>query len=469
MTPIVPILLAGGTGTRLWPVSRADLPKQFLPLHKDRSTFEATLMRVSDREVFGKPIIITNDAYRFHVEVQAKGVGMNVDILLEPCARDSAPAIAAAGAFARSRDGDDVTLLILSADHVVLDDDLFVEAVVKASAASDDGRLVVFGIKPNAPKSEFGYIVPGEPGADLTTVRSFVEKPDAPAAAELISNGALWNAGYFMMRGDVLASELLLNAPDIAQATDQAVANSKEDLSFHRLDPEAFSASPKISFDYAVMEKTTKATVVAASFRWSDTGSWEALWEISSKDKDGNAFQGPVNAVDAKNCLVLSEDAVTGLVGVDDLIVTVTSDAVLVAHRSRAQDVKGLVEQLKTDSVPQAIEHRLVRRPWGSYDAVDEGERFKVKRLTVHPGAALSLQRHVHRAEHWVVVRGVAEVTIGDEVQRLGENQSTYIPQGAVHRLANPGHIPLELIEVQSGAYLGEDDIERLEDVFGRV
>ncbi|MEM6615075.1 MAG: mannose-1-phosphate guanylyltransferase/mannose-6-phosphate isomerase [Pseudomonadota bacterium] len=468
MTKITPIILAGGTGTRLWPVSRQSMPKQFLPLYGDKSTYEATLARVTGERLLAKPIVITNDDYRFHAEAQAKSLGIEVDILLEPVMRDSGPAIAAAAAFAASRDGDTSIILVLAADHVVLDDDLFLEAVSTAKEPADDGRIVVFGINPTAPKPDFGYIKP-ENAAEVSRVTGFIEKPAPADAANLIANGAYWNAGYFMMRTDVLAEELSRSAVELGEAASAAAAKATSDLNFIRLDAEAFANAPKISFDYAVMEKTDRATVVPAHFRWSDIGSWDALWQIGEKDDRGNVATGEATLIDTQNCVVHAGDSAVGLVGAQDLVVSVTDDAVLVANRSRSKDVKLLVDTLKSKNCTQAQEHRLVRRPWGSYDSIDEGDRFKVKRITVNPGAQLSLQRHVHRAEHWVVVRGVAEVTIEDKVTRLSENQSTYIPQGAIHRLANPGHIPLELIEVQSGSYLAEDDIERLEDAFGRA
>lgn len=468
MTRIVPIILAGGTGTRLWPVSREGMPKQFLPLLEERSSYQATLQRVADADHFDRPVVMTNDAYRFHTLAQATEVGVDVDVMLEPMMRDSGPAIAAAAQFAARRVGEDAVVLVLAADHVVLDDELFVQAVLEGQASAEAGRVVVFGIQPTAPKSDFGYIEPREAGT-VSAVEGFIEKPEPGKAADLIGRGAYWNAGYFMMRADVLAQELEAYAPDLAEATQRAAEAAKPDLDFYRLDAAAFSASPKISFDYAVMEKTTKATVVPTRFRWSDIGSWDALWQVGEKDQNGNVAPDEAELIDTQDCMVQSDGTVVGLIGTRDLVVSVTRDAVLVADRSRSKDVKTLVEQLKARNRPQATEHRLVRRPWGSYDAVDEGDRFKVKRITVNPGAALSLQRHVHRAEHWVVVRGAADVTVGDTVTRVAENQSIYIPQGVVHRMANPGHIPLELIEVQSGSYLGEDDIERLEDTFGRL
>ncbi len=468
MSKIVPIILAGGSGMRLWPVSRESMPKQFLPLQGERSTYEMTLSRVHDPR-FARPIVITNEAYRFHADAQSQACGLSSDILLEPAARDSAPAIAAAAAFAQEREAKPVSVLILSADHIILDDDLFLDAVDAALPATENGQIAVFGIQPTAPKPDFGYIQPGDETAGVHKVAAFIEKPEPAKAAELIGQGALWNAGYFMLRTDVLGAELKRHAPQVKNAADAAVAGKSADLNFLRLAKEPFASAPKISIDYALMEKTDRAVVVPATFRWSDIGSWQALWDLGDKDKRGNVAEGSVEFVDADNCLVHAPDHVVGMIGTQDLVVSVTNDAVLVADRSNGAAVKTLVGELKKRNAPQAHEHRLVRRPWGSYDSVDEGDRFKVKRITVAPGASLSLQKHVHRAEHWIIVRGVADITIDETVTRLTENQSIYIPQGAVHRLANPGHIPLQLIEVQTGSYLGEDDIERLEDTFGRA
>jgi mannose-1-phosphate guanylyltransferase/mannose-6-phosphate isomerase len=481
MTRIVPVLLAGGAGTRLWPVSRDALPKQFLPLIGERSTYQDTLLRVAEGELFAKPIVITGSDFRFFARRQAEELGIEATVVIEPMRRDSGPAVAAAAALAKSRDPDAV-VLALAADHVILDVEEFQATCLAGLAAAQAGRIVTFGIAPTAPKTSYGYIRPGKPiessGARAGTVRNgtervyavdaFVEKPDADTAARYVADGYLWNSGNFLFRADVLLDELARYEPAMVASVEAAVAGAHDDLGFLRLETQAFSEAPQKSIDYAVMEKTDRSAVVAGQFRWSDIGSWDAIFDIAERDKSENAVQGTVVTANARNCVIHSLDRLTAVVGADDLVVVSTPDAVLVVPRARAQEVRELVVKLKTSGRREATDHRRVHRPWGYYDSVDAGERFQVKRIVVQPGGTLSLQKHHHRAEHWVVVRGTAEVTIESNVQSVHENESVYIPIGAVHRLANRGKIPLELIEVQTGSYLGEDDIIRIEDVYQR-
>ena len=445
------------------------MPKQFLPLVGERSTYQEALIRVARADLFAPPIVVTADAFRFFARRQAQDLGVDATIVLEPARRDSGPAIAAGAALALRRDPEAI-VLALAADHVILDKDLFHAACVTARDAATSGRIVTFGIKPTSPSTSYGYIRPGEVLSPdgVSAVAAFVEKPDAVTAASYIDEGYLWNSGNFMFPADLLLGELSRYEPGITQAVGKAVAAAKTDLGFVRLDPEAFLACPAKSIDYALMERTKATAVVEARFRWSDIGSWDGVLAVAAQDRNGNSLQGTVFASDSHGCVVHSADRLTAILGVRDLVVVTTPDAVLVLPRDRAQEVKSLVASLKEAKRSEATDHRRGYRPWGYYDSVDAGPRFQVKRIVVDPGGKLSLQKHMHRSEHWVVVQGTAEVTCDSDVRLIHENESIYLPVGCVHRLANPGKIRLELIEVQTGSYLGEDDIIRLEDVYRR-
>jgi mannose-1-phosphate guanylyltransferase/mannose-6-phosphate isomerase len=445
------------------------MPKQFLPLMGERSTYQQALLRVADPALFTAPIVMTASDFRFFARQQAEDIGITATIVLEPERRDSAPAIGAAAQVVFARDPQAV-VLALAADHVILDPDLFRAACEAGRQAALAEHVVTFGIRPSEPKTSYGYIQPGAPlGIDgVCAVEAFVEKPDAVKAADYVARGYLWNSGNFLFRAEKLLSELRRYEPEMAAAVQAAVETARTDLGFIRLDPEAFAAAPQKSIDYAVMEKTSAAAVVEGRFRWSDIGSWDAVFAVSERDAAGNALHGPAVALDAENCLIHAEGRLTAVLGAKDLVVVTTPDAVLVLPRARAEDVKGLVAALKAKGHAEASSHRRVYRPWGHYEGIDLGERFQVKRIVVTSGGRLSLQKHMHRAEHWVVVRGSAAVTIGGEDRIVHENESIYIPIGAVHRLGNPGKIPLELIEVQTGSYLGEDDIVRMDDIYGR-
>ncbi|MEQ8857237.1 MAG: mannose-1-phosphate guanylyltransferase/mannose-6-phosphate isomerase [Pseudomonadales bacterium] len=468
MSPIIPVILAGGTGSRLWPLSRELFPKQFHTLFGDESLLQSTLRRAA-RAAGQPPVIVCNEEHRFMVAEQCREIGSAWQrIMLEPEGRNTAPAIALAALEVCRAHGDGI-LLVLPSDHLVADVDAFVAAVARAAAAAAGGALVTFGVRPTAAETGYGYIeAPGAAGDAAVPVKSFVEKPDAATAAGYFASGDhFWNSGMFVFGAKRFLDELERLQPEIRQCTTAAFEGGSEDLDFFRPAP-AFLDCPAISVDYAVMERTRHAMVVPVAFGWSDVGSWSAIWEASPQDDAGNHFVGDVLDVDTRNSYVLAQNRLVGAIGVSNLIVVETADAVLVADKDRVQDVKQLVARLKGCARPEYLNHTEVFRPWGSYEGVEVGERYQVKRIKVKPGQKLSLQMHHHRSEHWIVVRGTAEVTRGDEVFTLTENESTYIPLGVTHRLANPGRLPLELIEVQVGAYLGEDDIVRFEDQYGR-
>jgi mannose-1-phosphate guanylyltransferase/mannose-6-phosphate isomerase len=462
--------MCGGAGTRLWPVSRESMPKQFVPLIDDHSTFQQVLGRIGDATLFDRPIVITNSDFRFIVAEQMRQCGLAGDIVLEPMRRDSAMAIAVAASLAGERDPK-ANVIVLAADHVVRDQAAFARACREAVTTAAEGRIVTFGIKPTYPATSYGYIRPGVAinGGAALVVDSFVEKPNAATAERYIADRYLWNSGNFVFRADIMMSEIARFEPAIAKAARAAVDGASKDLDFLRLPPEPFSEAPKKSIDYAIMERTELAAVLPLDCGWSDVGSWSAVWDLLDHDPDGNAATGSAVFLESRNNLAHSEDAIlTAVVGLDNVVVVATPDAVLVMSRNKSEQVKNLVELLRSQKREQAVQHLRVYRPWGYYQGVDLGPRYQVKRIVVKPNAALSLQKHFHRSEHWVVVRGTAEVTIGTEIRVIHENESTYIPVSSVHRLANPGKIPLELIEVQVGSYLGEDDIVRLTDQYGR-
>ncbi len=475
---LLPVILSGGSGTRLWPLSREKHPKQLLPLVGEEALLQATVRRLDGLPDVAAPLLVCNEEHRFIVAEQVRQLGREGTVLLEPMGRNTAPALTLAALLA-SYEGDDPVMVVMPADHVILDEDVFRQAVATAAALAERGRVVTFGIVPDCPETGYGYIRVGEPLDDHSGARElagFVEKPDLETAQRYLDAGDhLWNSGIFVLRASVWKSAIGLCRPDILSACATALALPKADGDFVRLDEAAFAACPADSIDYAVMERIAKgmpglppAAVIPLAAGWSDVGAWSSLWQVLPKDEAGNASRGDVMLHDTRDTLAISESRLVACVGVSDLVVVETPDAVLVAHKERSQDVKKIAERLKLDERIELSQHRKVHRPWGWYDGVDAGDRFQVKRIIVKPGASLSLQMHHHLAEHWVVVRGTAKVTRGDEVLLLTENQSTYIPLGVKHRLENPGKLPLELIEIQSGPYLGEDDITRFEDPYGR-
>lgn len=469
---IIPVLMSGGSGSRLWPMSRELYPKQLLSLCSDKSMLQDTALRVTDDGRFAAPLVVCNQEHRFIIAEQLRQIGCApAAIVLEPVGRNTAAACAVAALKAVETDPE-ALILILPADHMVLDTPAFLDAVDKAAAAAQAGYLVTFGIQPTGPETGYGYIRRGAAlprPAGAYRVAEFVEKPSRDVAQLYVDGGEhFWNSGMFLFPAGKLLSEMERYEPAVLDACRQALAMGASDLDFLRLDPAAFSAAPSTSIDYAVMERTDAAVVVPADLGWTDVGAWSALWDVGAKDGDGNVTVGDVVMHEAGNCYVRSEQHLTAVVGLDDVVVVVTDDAVLVADRNKVQNVKAVVERLKKEGRSEPVSHRKVHRPWGSYQSIHAGDRFQVKCLTVAPGCQLSLQKHYHRAEHWVVVSGTALVTRGEDQVMVYENQSIYIPMGTVHRLENPGKVPLNLIEVQSGSYLGEDDIVRLEDVYGR-
>jgi mannose-1-phosphate guanylyltransferase/mannose-6-phosphate isomerase len=466
-----PVVLSGGSGSRLWPLSRQNQPKQFLSLIGDNSLYQETVLRASKLPHAQSPVTVCSEDHRFMVGEQLQAVGIaNGGILLEPVARSTAPAIALAALHVLANDPD-ATILVMPADHLIEDEAAFRTAVAAATGLAEEGWLVTFGITPDYAETGYGYILRGDSLSEQGyRVQRFVEKPDLAMAERYVAEGTYaWNSGMFLFRAQRYLDELARHAPAIFEAARAAYAAASTDLDFIRLDDKAFAASPSDSIDYAVMEKTDHAAVVPVSCGWSDIGSWSSLWSVAQRDGDGNRHEGDVISIDTRGSLVRASDRrMIATIGVEDLVIIDTPDATLVARKDRVQDVKTIVDHLKAAGRQEHLFHRKVYRPWGSYDSIDVGERFQVKRIVVKPGAALSLQKHHKRAEHWIVVSGVAEVTCDDRVFDLHENESTYIPLGSVHRLRNRGTEPVELIEVQSGQYLGEDDIVRLEDVYGR-
>jgi mannose-1-phosphate guanylyltransferase / mannose-6-phosphate isomerase len=467
---ITPVILSGGSGSRLWPLSHDLYPKQFLSLIGDKTLLQETISRLDGLQQIQPPLIVCNEVHRFIVAEQLRQIDASpYAIILEPCGRNTAPAVALA-ALHSIEQGDDSILLVLPADHIIQNIDEFQRVITSVMPRAEKGDLVTFGIVPTHAETGYGYIeAESNDKNQAVPVVSFVEKPDQETAQRYIDSGNYyWNSGMFMFRASRFLEELKLHRSDIYSACKEAYSSIDTDLDFLRLDHDAFAACPSDSIDYAVMEKTDKAVVLPLDAGWNDIGAWSALWSIQPHDDQGNVKIGDVLTDQVKNSYLHSQNRLVAAVGVDDLVVVETADAILVAHRDKVQNVKAIVEQLKEQKRGEALLHRRVNRPWGAYEGIDIGERFQVKRITVNPGASLSLQKHHHRAEHWIVVKGTAKVTCGEETLLLSENQSTYIPLGEVHRLENPGQIPLEIIEVQSGSYLGEDDIVRLEDQYGR-
>jgi mannose-1-phosphate guanylyltransferase/mannose-6-phosphate isomerase len=470
--PLFPVILSGGSGTRLWPLSRSSLPKQLLALHGKMTMIQDTVLRAGRLPAAAAPILLCNDDHRFLVAEQMQEITVSpTAIVLEPVGRNTAPAAAVAALVAGESDPAAV-IILLPSDHVVSDEEAFRKAVAVAVRGAEAGNIVTFGMTPTAPETGYGYVQRGEPIPGINgafKVQAFREKPDEVTAQQYVDDGGyFWNSGMFVFRADVMLEEIGKHAPDILPAVREAVAKSARDLDFIRLDTDSFGKAPNISIDYAVMERTERAALVPCSIGWNDVGSWSSLWEIRPQDEFGNVLQGDVVAHDTKGSFVHSDRTLTALVGVKDLVVITTKDAVLVADKSHAQDVKAIVDKLKAANRAEPMEHTVAFRPWGSYEVVDQGENFLVNHIMIKPGGRISLHMHHHRAEHWIVVQGTARVTCGEKSVILHENESTFIPLGEKHRLENPGRVPLRLIEVQSGPYLGADDISRFENFYGR-
>lgn len=469
---IIPIILAGGSGTRLWPLSRQHYPKQLLKLFGDTTMLQQTVLRLTGLPDLASPIVVCNVEHRFMVAEQLHEIGItDAVIILEPIARNTAPALALAALQANATESNP-TLLVLSADHMIRDVEAFHHAVKLAIEAAEKGRLVTFGVQPTHPETGYGYIKTHQDSSNTTgsyPVEQFVEKPNVETAEKYLAAGCYyWNSGMFVFKTDVFIEELKRYSPDVVAAAEQSKNLAVRDLDFIRVHKDSFAVAPNISIDYALMEKSNNVVCVPLDAGWSDVGDWKSFWNVSEKDASGNSFIGDSIDVGSSNTLVFSHDKLVATLGVENLLIINTPDAVLVADKSQAQHIKAIISQIEQQKRSEHMQHREIYRPWGCYDAIDDGERYQVNRIRVKPGASLSLQLHHHRAEHWIVVKGTALVQKGDEVLLLSENESTYIPVGIKHRLSNPGKIPLEIVEVQSGSYLEEDDVIRYEDSYGR-
>lgn len=465
---LIPVIIAGGNGSRLWPLSRSHYPKQLLRLNGEFSMLQATILRLPAELRAVRPIIVCNQEHRFLIAEQLHDIGIEADILLEPCGRNTAPAVALAALQARQRDTN-AKIFVCPADHAIRNPEVLEETIKAGCQAAETGLLVAFGIQPNRPETGYGYICMGASLGKHHLIERFVEKPDASTAQQFLDDGHyLWNSGMFLFRAERYLQELRERHPQMLAHCTRSLLQAEADLGFIRLNEASFARCEDLSIDYAIMEHTSDGAVVPVELLWNDLGSWQSLWDHLDKDEDGNHLRGDIIAHGSNNNLAMSDQRLVALLGVEDLVVVDTPDAILVAHKSQAQEVKRITDTLKARKRPETEDHRLVHRPWGKYDSVDKGNRYQVKHITVNPGEQLSVQMHHHRAEHWIVVSGTAKVTCGEKTFLVAENQSTFIPIGEVHSLENPGRIPLELIEVQSGTYLGEDDIIRISDRYHR-